>query len=1026
MTHASGVSRTAVSLALQRMRKRPVQTLALALAVGVAATALGSTSVIAALAQEESVSLRLTGVAPSERSLQVRYRTDAGLLEDTLQTSVARTVAALRSMTHSPTRIRIWDPVAPPDERGIRLVRVTENGAVRVAAGRLPNGGCERGVCEVLTLDPAFGVGEVIRLRPGVQRAHSIRIVGRATLTPVALPDLDLLGSRAVVAASSDDSVFEPLIRDAASLVVVTAMLNPDTVHGYELDSLADDLRRAAIRLERLDPRVSVSAPLGVVDDLRRTGRVARNRLLLVAAQEAALILVFAAFVARMRREDMRLFRNQLETLGASRSQVIAVGALELIAPSVVGASLALLVLRGGIELVRITRDLPSQFVTEALPVQTVLALLGISLVAAVILFQALWTRRDRRFGIGALEVAALTGLVVIAWQAATTGALDPNRLATEPTPNPVLILLPALAFFSIAVALLHVLPATFRLADRALRHAPFGMRLAVLNSARNPRDAAAAVTFLAVALGIALFGLNYRSTLLEQGQDGASFQAGARWRIIERGEFGMPSVAPLSRFASVTRETPTPVLRLPATVRDTSQPGNAVDVTFLGLPPGRLPSLLGWRSSFSDVTREKLVRLLRPAASPRLHAPTVGDEARTIAFWARGTTAAPRTADLHFLLPGESFHTLSLGRVPVRWRQLSARLPRFLRGARLVGIGFPSEGGGPTQPTFDEGVIEFSAIEVRGAQGSSVLAMNEWMTTPRVGRSAELIVHPAQTSRKRPAFRLQLNGVPQPLIHPELNLPEQIPALVGDSVARSAVDGEVVLDVLGREVQLRVIAQASLFPTIVENTASFAVVDYDTLFVALNLDRPGLVAPSEAWFFGSQPPDFAKALNRKPFRVERVISVRDLEAGALTDPLAAGTSRILIYSSVVAGLLAVLGLMLATRSVLSAEGPMFAEYEALGIRPSVLVQSLRYRLLLMGGFGVTAAVLGSALAVQLITALVAVTGSGGRPLPPIELAIDWTGSVALLAVTTTGALITAGVLATYVFRKSLAARLRA
>src|SRR5207248_8016490 len=143
--------------------------------------------------------------------------------------------------------------------------------------------------------------------------------------------------------------------------------------------------------------------------------------------------------------------------------------------------------------------------------------------------------------------------LAVVAWQATATGGLDPDRLAAS-GPDPILLLVPALAFFAVGVLLLRLLPLALRAAARAARRAPFGLRLALLAVARNPHEAAAATTFLAVALGASLFSLDYRATLDRQARDQASFTAGARWRVTARGR-GANDATPLTRFAAVSSE---------------------------------------------------------------------------------------------------------------------------------------------------------------------------------------------------------------------------------------------------------------------------------------------------------------------------------------------------------------------------------------------------------------------------------------------------------------------------------------
>jgi len=254
-----------------------------------------------------------------------------------------------------------------------------------------------------------------------------------------------------------------PLLANTPSTVQIMAPLRPAAVHGYQLTSLAETLRQVTVRLERASPAVVASAPLPLLDQLARSGQVTRARLLLTAGQGAALIIAFAALAATARRDDVQLLHVQLETLSASRAQLLLARAVEVGMPAVAGGILAI----AGAALVTTSlasaRGLPSAFVAEALPPQTIVSILGLTAVAAAILFASLRPPTRARFGIGPLEAAGLAGLAAVVWQTVTTGALDPNRIASSPNPDPVLVLVPALAVFATSVLLLRLLPLVYR-----------------------------------------------------------------------------------------------------------------------------------------------------------------------------------------------------------------------------------------------------------------------------------------------------------------------------------------------------------------------------------------------------------------------------------------------------------------------------------------------------------------------------------------------------------------------------------
>jgi hypothetical protein len=235
-----------------------------------------------------------------------------------------------------------------------------------------------------------------------------------------------------------------------------------------------------------------------------------------------------------------------------------------------------------------------------------------------------------------------------------------------------------------------------------------------------------------------------------------------------------------------------------------------------------------------------------------------------------------------------------------------------------------------------------------------------------------------------------------------------------------------VSLGVPGARIPIRVVARARRFPTVVTHPSQFVVLDYDTLFAALNADHPGLALPSEAWFFRPQRPEFAGVIVKPPFRVKRAVGVEELRARSTDDPLAAGTREILGVAGIVAAALGLAGLVLATRATLAVERPLLAEYEALGVTPRLLRRSTQARLLVLSALGIAAGLLGGLLAIRLVDATVAVTGTATRPILPIESVVPWPALGAVVLALTVAATVAAALLAGRALREPAARRLRA
>ena len=1006
----------------KRLRERPLAAALMALAVAIAAALVGIGSVVAALSQEDAVEFELAQLSPDERSIRITYRVPARTL-DRQSEDAARALSEYTSLTEPPRRVRVWSPIAPADERGIRIVAASSDtlDEVSVVSGALPRP-CGERACEALALHPGFRLGERVPLGGRVTAV----VTGRGTLGPRALPDVSALGRRALLVRRVEGPL-PAVLGGTGSTVHITAVLLPERVHGYEGDELAGRLRTTEVRLERERALTTVEMPTEQLEQLVLRGRTATDRLLLIAGQGAALLLAFAAFAAAVRRDDVRSLEEQAQTFGASRGQVAAVRAVEAFVPAFAGALLALAALWLAVQVLSDRRDLPGEWRSLALPGKVVLAVLALALVAGAIQVTATSRSRRLRFGFGGLEAAALTALALIVWQVWSTGALDADDLAARGGAAPVIVLLPALAAFASAVLLLRVLPAVFRLAERAARHGPAALRLAFLSAARNPGQAAAATTLLAVALGSALFGLNYRATLDRQARDRAAFEAGAEWRVTEGGDFGafrnprLADASPLTRYELASDEEATPVLRFPGAV---ARPEGPLPVQLVGVPVERLGDLRGWRDDFSALTRDEIAARLRPRRI-QLEGPRIEGGAEAIRIWVRSRTQEDRFAVASFLLRGQRFEQVNLPALPRRWQPLVARLPASFGGAQLVGLAFPTL---VSQAQGDQGYVDIGAVERRvGGRWTAVSPVNLWaagkVQDAPFGRTA-----PTDFGRRGHGLGIRyfLDGTFRAFVHPRVDLPRALPALVSEQVARSVVDGKLNVDLpVGAALTIDVVGTSELFPTVTDAPTRFLVLDYDTLFAALNVEYPGEAPPSEAWFFEPQAPGFAARLDRPPFRVRSALGVERLEAANREDPLAAGARFVLALTAVIAAFLGLLGLVLAVRSALTAERTLLAEYEALGVGRGTLGRSLQTRVAMLSAFGIVAALAGGAVAVLLLSAFVAVTGSAERPLPPIEAVIAWREGAVLLAVVAGLALVVAASFSRRALSRSTGGRLR-
>ena len=239
--------------------------------------------------------------------------------------------------------------------------------------------------------------------------------------------------------------------------------------------------------------------------------------------------------------------------------------------------------------------------------------------------------------------------------------------------------------------------------------------------------------------------------------------------------------------------------------------------------------------------------------------------------------------------------------------------------------------------------------------------------------------------------FTFELNSTAVPLVRPGVNLTRSaeaggssgaegvaryvIPVLAGTTFAAAAVDGALDVDLRGQPLRLQIVADANLFPTIIDDPTAFAE----------------LTSTPSSQHSTPTPPVAPSRRKRGSSSVTRVRSprpgpsyARPTSSALVSAPLAVGTRQLLKLSGVAGASLAVLALILSVVAALRTEARDLAEFEAMGVSPRSLGRSVQARLLTMSVTGLVAGVTGGLLSLALIGALVAVTGTGTDPLPPI------------------------------------------
>ena len=294
-------------------------------------------------------------------------------------------------------------------------------------------------------------------------------------------------------------------------------------------------------------------------------------------------------------------------------------------------------------------------------------------------------------------DVAALGALAAILL-ALARGKADATALQGGGT-GVFLLLLPGLVLFVLAVAAARLLGPALRLLELAARRTTPSVRVALLSLARAPGEVSLTVVFFVLSVGIAVFAIAYRGTLVQGEREQARYAVPAPFVLSEDlGKLVTIQQAPLP-----ARYRATQVVRESGYV--TGNHGR--DFTLLALPAGSLASIDGWRGDFSSQSPAELGRLLQPVGVPALRGIRLAAHARTLTLPFTitgdrvGLTAIVenRRGDFTPLALGEhgpGLHRADRSRAAGGARRSRRRAPALVPGDRRVRRGAQGRGDDP------------------------------------------------------------------------------------------------------------------------------------------------------------------------------------------------------------------------------------------------------------------------------------------------------------------------------------------
>jgi hypothetical protein len=961
-TRATARERALVPIryAVRRLRHNAGRAVVAAIGIAVGAGVLALTQVGSTAVQDRALQRALAELQPSDRAIQAVWSgvpAQSSLSLPKLDAIARNAVTPI--IGAPPFRVEVFRAA---NWGGVYVNLGALDGLqkwINVASGRLPKP-CRPLDCELVQVGGA----------PAAPKIANVHVVGRASFVagaplsayfgaavPGGKPPPILLAN-GVLGLSRFPLPDGAIVARTYGWIVPVA---PNRVHDWQLASLSNEIDRAQADLERRSDIFTITGPTDTISSIRATSRVAAQRLLILGGDAAVLLLGFAVLASARLRRDQHAVRERMTWSGATRVQILLVAATESLVVTVAASAAGWLVgTAGGALLARHLGAPPGLIISHSLATGRAIGIgVALAAVTAIVMLAAL--RADELAVAGArITVAdtAAVGALAAVLLALARGKADASSLQQGGT-GVLLLLLPGLVLFVLAVAAARLLAPLLRGLERISRRTRPGLRIALLSLARAPGEVALAVVFFVLSIGIAVFALAYRATLVQGEHDQALYAVPAPYVLQED----------LTQLRTIQQAAPT----LPGTrlLRDDGTIAGGKDFTLLALPASAIPHVDGWRGDFSTTSRPQLAALLQPHSSMRLNgAPVPGTFRFTIRGDRIGVTLVVRNT-------AGDFTQVDLG----QHASGTYERPTHLRSGQLIAVKlyFPtiaayvaSHKEAETGTVVSDASVGTLKIHERwlGSGGIRVDAPGVYHYV--VNRAADSVIRPRQPA----------DG-------------ELVPVITSPGLGK--IGATVGLRVSDAVIPATIVAHARHFPSI---DADFVIADLPTWLAAANGAEPGVATPSEIW------------TDRKPPALPlQVTSQRAQKQQLEEDPIARGAIALLLVVAVVALLLAVSGLLLTVLGDRSGERASLRDLEVQGATPAEQRRHLRLRAAVVGTLGVGGGIGAGAIVGTLVVAVVTVTAGAQQALPPLALSFDWPlVAFALAALVVTAAAGTIGV----------------
>jgi hypothetical protein len=805
--------------------------------------------------------------------------------------------------------------------------------------------------------------------------------------------------------------------------------------------------------------RLSTKLPT-VLADTGSNLAVARSLLAVSALQLIVLALAALVAVARLLAAQRDGETALLTSRGATRGQLVALTAAEVVPLSVLAA------LAGGAVGIWLARILGSTVGSsignavslraagtwlDALAAAVLIMLLAVgALLAPALRRQPATASRVHRGRQALIAGASRAGIdlallvlgVLAGWQLRQYSAVNASASAgagsgTAPTIDPVLVLAPALALAGGTVLTLRLLPLGARAVDHlAARGRGLIAALAGWQFSRQPLRQGGAALLLVMAVGTGTLALAQHASWTRSAADQAAFTTGGDAQVD-------PAVPLTAAQTARLRSVPGVTATMPVAATTQSSPGN-----LLAVDAAKALPVVQLRPDEAPLSASSLFALISPKNGPP-GSPVPG-QPRSVNLTASvsGLPIGPVTAVFTVMdADGNVFQLPASAPLPQDGRPHVLSAPLDAAGGvayplRLLQVGFtftiPQQQRSAGSADFTVGGAGMSAwaatasspdLEEAGTGPPTAPPFAEPRAASTVRVPGGLKVH--LDSGYGPVYILHETNsggtYTSAVAHGQLSLapvpPTSVPAIVNQAYVDANKTGAGALvnaSVYGEQVPVEIAAVATTFPT---TTAPTMIMDLPALQSTL-VSLGGAPLTVNQWWLATTGHQVPPALTAALPPGATVTSTTALTAATLADPLSAAPQQALLAMVVAAALLAITGFWVSIAADVRQRRAESALLAALGIgQRAAAVQLFAEKLLLSVPSAVLGLLLGTVVARLLIPA-VTLTSTAQLPVPPPVTLYDLSQTGPLSAAV---ALIPALAAALVVFRRpDPAAELRA